>query len=989
MMTRVVKLTFAMMLLSVAAYAGGPAYVAGRTGFNPGLAGTPVRWAGTEVVYYTDQGDLSALERQSGINALVADAFTRWTGVSTAALKATRGGPLDEDVSGTNVTLAGSVLTMPADIQPDSVKAMAFVYDSNGNVTDALLGAGASQLCSANMVFGGVDRISADGHIAHALIILNGACVKLSSDIPLLRYRLIRIIGRALGLDWSQANDTLETNKPASPSADEIAGYPTMHPMGSLCSASYGCYSNADQLRMDDRMAISALYPVTAENVGSFTGKKIFSATTARIRGSVWFGEGAGAVPIQGANVVARLLDPVTNAVSVKTVATSVSGFLYRGNAGNIVTGFTDATGQRYDRWGSDDSTRRGYFDLAGLEIPTGSTSAKYQISIEPLNPSYTGTLAVGPYNTAQVEPPGSAAPIVITVSAGSDVAQDIVLEGPVLDGSDMYEPHSFDAPSPIPGGGNWAAALNGVGDVDWHLLTVRADRTFSAETTAVCNGTPSATKMLPVLGIWNASDESTAAPVVSQTFFNAGKTGVTRVQAALPAGAYKLAITDARGDGRPDFLYRARVLYADTVSPQHAAPEGGTVLTIDGLGFNADLKVTVGTSDAPLMSFAAERLMVAAPSLPDGTYALNIEDPATGATASIGNAIRYGGAGDDTLQLLNGANPPVPVGTTAPNPFRVRVLAMDGVTTVSGASVRFQSPSASVLLLPCNTQDCTLATDGAGEASAWMSVKAAGATTMTATLSSGASVSATVSGISAPLAVAAAPPKLYIAKDTAASVPLLARVVGNGAPLAGRLVEFEVMLGSGTLSAASVMTDANGEASSTLSIANMSSEIRVSACVGVAPQTACDIFYVYAVSTTSGTRLIKAGGDEQYVSPGKLFLPVTVRMNDLSDPPNVVAGVPVKFHMVAYKPAQSDRTVTGEVVTGHYGSLVAVASEEVTVNTNGWGLASYAPQVPGSGLIIEISATSGASEVSFTLHTWEAGSPATLLERQARKARE
>ena len=114
MMTRVVKLTFAMMLLSVAAYAGGPAYVAGRTGFNPGLAGTPVRWAGTEVVYYTDQGDLSALERQSGINALVADAFTRWTGVSTAALKATRGGPLDEDVSGTNVTLAGSVLTMPA-----------------------------------------------------------------------------------------------------------------------------------------------------------------------------------------------------------------------------------------------------------------------------------------------------------------------------------------------------------------------------------------------------------------------------------------------------------------------------------------------------------------------------------------------------------------------------------------------------------------------------------------------------------------------------------------------------------------------------------------------------------------------------------------------------------------------------------------------------------------------------------------------------------
>src|SRR5512133_625461 len=106
-MNRLARIAGALLLVSVAAQASGPAYVAGRTGFNAGLAGTPVRWPGTEIVYYTDQGNLSALESQSGANALVADAFSRWTAVPTAALKARYGGPLDEDVSGANVTTSG------------------------------------------------------------------------------------------------------------------------------------------------------------------------------------------------------------------------------------------------------------------------------------------------------------------------------------------------------------------------------------------------------------------------------------------------------------------------------------------------------------------------------------------------------------------------------------------------------------------------------------------------------------------------------------------------------------------------------------------------------------------------------------------------------------------------------------------------------------------------------------------------------------------
>jgi hypothetical protein len=843
-----------------------------------------------------------------------------------------------------------------------------------------LLGAGASELCADNFVFGGPDRFTEDAHIAHALIILNGACLKTATDIGLLRYQLIRVIGRALGLDWSQANDTVETNKPAIPSADEIAGYPIMHPMGDLCSAGYGCYSNADQLRMDDRMAISMLYPVTAQNVIDFPGKKIFSTTSARVTGRVLFGEGMNTVAIQGANVVARLLDPVTQEPTFRTTAASVSGFLYRGNAGNIVTGFTDATGRRYDHWGSDDSGLRGYFELAGLEIPAGSTSARYQIRVEPLNRNYTGGQSVGPFKNSQVEPPGAALPVVVTVTAGSEITQDITLQGQVMDGSDLYEPHSFDTPAAIPGSGIWSAVLNGVGDVDWYSITVGAGRTVSVEATAVCERSPSTTMTLPVIGIWKAEDAVTEAPLLSQTYFNAGMTGMTRAQTSLPAGAYKLAFTDARGDGRPDFLYRARVLYADKVSPAHAL--GGTVLTITGFGFNTGLIVRVGTSEAALLSFAPGRLMVAAPLLADGTYTLTIEDPETGASASMDNAVRYGGASNDTLQLLNGGNPGVAVGTPAPYPFRVRVMAADGVTAVSGASVRFQSPTSSVLLQPCNTQDCTIATDGAGEASAWMLVRAEGSTTLTATLASGARVFASVTGIRTSLSVTATPPKIYVAKNTAAVVSLLARVAGNGALLAGRTVEFTVMLGTGTLTAASATSDPSGEAKSRLVVANMSGEVRVSACVGVAPQTSCDIFYVYAVSTSGGTKLVKAGGDDQYVVARREFLPVSVRMTALGDPPNAVSGATVKFQMVAYKQTESTRIVNGEVVSGHYPSVVAIASEEVTANTDGWGLASYTPRVSEAGALIQVQATSGTGSVEFTLHTWEADSPATLLEQ-------
>jgi len=46
-------------LVPMAAFGGGPKYVAGVTFFNPGVVGQPVHWANGQLNYYVDQGPLN------------------------------------------------------------------------------------------------------------------------------------------------------------------------------------------------------------------------------------------------------------------------------------------------------------------------------------------------------------------------------------------------------------------------------------------------------------------------------------------------------------------------------------------------------------------------------------------------------------------------------------------------------------------------------------------------------------------------------------------------------------------------------------------------------------------------------------------------------------------------------------------------------------------------------------------------------------------
>ena len=217
--------------------AGGPRTIAGTSYFDPAVKGAPLTWNQGAVSYYTDSGNLSPVLPSATADAFVADAFSRWTSISTAALSAARAGQLGEDVSGANVSASGGIITLPADIRPSANNLpVAIVYDADGSVTDALLGQGAGSAgsCFSNAAYGGVDSFSTDAHLLHALVILNGVCAQTSIQLPDMKYRLVRVLGRVLGLDWSQLNLNVFTHSPA-PTSTDYAGLTIMHAACASC----------------------------------------------------------------------------------------------------------------------------------------------------------------------------------------------------------------------------------------------------------------------------------------------------------------------------------------------------------------------------------------------------------------------------------------------------------------------------------------------------------------------------------------------------------------------------------------------------------------------------------------------------------------------------------------------------------------------------------------------------------------------------------
>ncbi len=646
----------------VSAHAGGPRWVTGTSYFkHPGV---PIAWAGGQVRYYTDQGDLSVSVNNAAANALVAAAAAPWNGVPYATVNISAAGTLGEDVNGSDTSAGPAGIVFPADVQSaNTAMPLAIIYDADGSITDLMLGQGASnpEACEQNGVSESVDNMTTDGVIAHALLVLNGRCTGSSEQQLQMQYQLERMFGRVLGLDWSQTNDNMFTGSPA-PTLAEATDWPIMHPIDILCGPySYQCLPAPFTLRPDDRAALGRLYPVTHQNLALYPGKQDIWKLSIGISGKVMFADGQ---PMQGVNVVVRYISPNYNRLVPVELISTVTGVGFRGNAGNPVTGYADAAGNRFDRFGSADPAQEGAFSTLGLEqtLEPGRPWENLLFSVEAINPLYIGEYSVGPYTVNQVTPSGTVAPYFQgVVSNGATYKEVFTAANGALDGHLMLDGTEA-SPASVPADGFWDEQLTGYGHTGWYGLQVQANRTLTVETLAVDEqGYASNAKAMPVIGIWNGSDAIGSPSDVSAPAFNGAGTGRTSLAASTSvAERLRLAIADQRGDGRPDYAYQARVLYADNIVPAQVGTGGGEV-TISGMGFKAGNVVTVGGVRCSVQQLTATQIVALAPPLAalSGATAgaaqdVTISDLATGGATTMQGALAYAANGASvTAQLM------------------------------------------------------------------------------------------------------------------------------------------------------------------------------------------------------------------------------------------------------------------------------------------------------------------------------------------------
>ena len=883
----------------VRAGASGPHWVAGVNYFAPSAKGSPVVWANGKVSYFLDQGALSSSVSNSQAAGMVASAAAVWSSVPTAAVAITQGGSLSEDVNGSNVTAntpAGTGATLPSDAQPSATsEPVAVVLDADGSVIDDIYGPGASDpgSCTLNGVYSSVDNLTVAGTIAHALIIINGRCATSSALDQLLEYEMVRAFGRVLGLDWSQVNDAMW---PSHPTTDGLTGWPVMHPVEHLCTgSSTSCMPNPLTLRLDDIAGLNQLYPVTSANAGSWSGKTQTAASTVTVTGTISFRNGQG---MQGVNVVLTPLNGTTP--DLRYTVSAVSGAYYRANAGNAVTGAVDAQGNPYGRFGTDNAAQEGAFVLSGVPLPPGETSAVYQLSLEAVNPTYTGADSVGPYTDNQVKPSGAVQTVVLgTLSAGSAVTQNFTMadsaDGQVTD--DGLEA----APNGAGGNGEWISKLVGYGHTGWFQFHARANRYFTVEASSLDeSGLGSESKSAVLIGLWNGTDPVGSAPALATTVpFNGAAVGLATLAAQTDSdGEIRVAYADIRGDGRPDFSYRARVLYADSVFPPRLTLNGGPI-AVKGQGFRPGMTVSInGTAAAVTSITPTEITAVASPvGAATGTVLLTVQDPQTLATAEILDGLSYDAQGTDGLRIVTG-----PSGTGlsqgVPMPMTVQVVAGDGVTPAANVLVSFTVQSGSATL-GCTASPCTAMTDQSGMATVTVTPETSQATTVAATLFTGASVMTEFDGGTPPQI--AATNTLYLAIGAQVSWKPVAVVLSNGSAVQGAGVVWSASAGA-EVQGASTNSNAAGNASTTVLAGPLTAgtSANVYACeAGAGP---CATFTINAVHAEMAS-LVPVSGVGQSLPASGTAMPVTLEVVDGLGHP--LAGAEVNFYqqMDAWQP--------------------------------------------------------------------------------------
>lgn len=225
--------------------------------------GAPILYiAPATVALNYDQGSLGSRSKAQA-DALVAEAVSLWTNVTTATVSFTRGADLPVDVTDANY---GTYLGTPfVSISNDGRNPV--VYDSDGSITDLFFGAGAKN----NLLGFAGSSYSYSGGTAwytEGRALING--FKSVSDTTL-KVVMAHEMGHMIGLDHAQIDSAQGLTS---------SNYPLMYPIA---------YRGSVSLHEDEISAVSSLYPDS--NVTSSFGT--LSGTFAQANGT----------PIRGANL--------------------------------------------------------------------------------------------------------------------------------------------------------------------------------------------------------------------------------------------------------------------------------------------------------------------------------------------------------------------------------------------------------------------------------------------------------------------------------------------------------------------------------------------------------------------------------------------------------------------------------------------------------------------------------------------------------------
>lgn len=900
-----------LLLLPAWAVAGGPNYVAGISFFNPAVVGQPIHWTGGQVNYSVDQGPLSSFVTNQQATAMVDAAAALWNAIPTAGVTLTDVGPLNEDVSGSNIAVNSSgIITAPADVTPAATNyPLAIIYDTDGSVINAVFGSTASQpdACQNNGVYVWMDNFNPDATIAHAVIVLNGLCATNSAMLQMMSFEIERAFGRVLGLDYAQVNPGAATNGEAG----GMQGWPIMEPLSGACGASGGaCIPNPTTLRYDDIAALNRIYPITAANLASFPGKLLTAANTVSIQGSVSFRTGYG---MQGVNVVARPLDSNGDPLYQYTV-TAVTGALFNGNHGNPITGFSDPSGNLLTMWGSNDPALQGSFDLSGIPLPPGMTSASYQVTFEAINPLYILENSVGPYTQGQVAPSGTLNSVTVSsLSPGSTQTLTVTAtDTPAAGFNDAIG--SVSEPRAMPTGGLWCGRLSQIGQTDWFTFPVRGNRIFTVVTQALDEtGTPSNSKAMPTIGVWDAFDSAGATPVGAAPGLNGLATGETWLRVSTIADdIVRIGIADLRGDGRPDYAYDGWLLYADTVSPAHLPASGGPI-TIEGSGFRLADTVLVGGQPALVTSISPNQITAIAPpaaSGATGSVDVEVDDLSTLYAATIiPGGISYDSGTGDALTLFTAPSNTVPIGV--PLPFTVTALT-PALTPAGGVTVIYTA-TAGTARLACGLSVCSVTTTGDGQATMNVTANDGTWSIVTAALTNGSSVEAQF-GDGSPPAVSSLTPRLALAAGATFTWTVQALVLSSGTPLAGQSVAWQTPSGGGIAPQGPIaaITNSAGIASETLTVGPLAEGqvVSINACLNGTSQ--CVAFSAYGARPEYAL-LEPISGTSQTVAASGTPSQIALRLLDMDGNPMAGGTVALYQALYAWSPPCSPHTVCTE----------------------------------------------------------------------------